>query len=211
MSDADRDKWNERYRAGAYAQREHPSVLVADHAGEIAATQSAAAGDGALLRALDLACGAGRNARHLAALGYAVDAVDISAEALQRGAALAATAGSGRPASISWIEHDLDLGLPRGLGDYALILILRYLDLSLVAAAAERLRPGGYLLCEAHLVTDAAVIGPRDRAFRAEPGELRQAAAALEVVEYWEGIVRDPDGRDAAVARLVAWRPYPRP
>jgi tellurite methyltransferase len=210
MSDSDRDKWNERYRAGAYADREHPSVLLADHSGEIAATQRAAAGDGAVLKALDLACGAGRNARHLATLGYAVDAVDISAEALQRGAVLAG-AGSNRSTSISWIEHDLDLGLPRGLGDYDLILILRYLDLSLVAAAAERLRPGGYLLCEAHLVTDAAVIGPRDPVFRVEPGELRRAAAALEMVEYWEGIVRDPDGRDAAVARLVAWRPYPRP
>jgi tellurite methyltransferase len=206
MSDSDRDKWNTRYRDGAYADREHPAVLVAEHAADIAATQRAAGGADATLRALDLACGAGRNARYLAQLGYVVDAVDIAAEALSRAASAAVA-----DAAIRWIEHDLDLGLPRGLGEYDLILIIRYLDLSLVAAAAERLLPGGYLLCEAHLVTDAAVIGPRDPAFRARPDELLAAAGGLDVVEYWEGIARDPDGRDAALARLVAWRPYPRP
>lgn len=205
MSDADRDKWNDRYREGAYADRDQPSLLVVEHAADIAATQRAAAEPGVKLRALDLACGAGRNARYLATLGYDVDAVDIAGEALARGAVLSGDA------NIRWLEHDLDLGLPRSLGDYDLILIIRYLDLSLVAAAAERLRPGGYLVCEAHLITDAAVIGPRDPAFRAAPGELRRAAATLDVVESWEGIVRDPDGRDAALARLVAWRPYPRP
>lgn len=205
MTDTDRDKWNDRYRDGAYLDRGHPAALVAEYAPDIAATQSAAAGSEAALTALDLACGAGRNARYLASLGYRVDAVDIAGEALAR----AAAAASAVP--IRWIEHDLDLGLPRGLGDYDLILIIRYLDLSLVAAAAERLRPGGYLICEAHLVTDAAVIGPRNPEFRARPDELRRAAAALDVVEYWEGVRNDPDGRAAALARLVAWRPYPRP
>lgn len=208
MTDTDRDKWNDRYREGAYLGRDHPAVLVAEHVPDIAATQRAAAGSGESLTALDLACGAGRNARYLAGLGYQVDAVDIAGEALARAAA-APVAPAAAP--IRWIEHDLDLGLPRGLGDYDLILIIRYLDLSLVAAAAERLRPGGYLLCEAHLVSDAAVIGPRNPEFRARPGELRRAAAALDVAEYWEGVRSDPDGRAAALARLVAWRPYPRP
>ncbi|MEQ8484162.1 MAG: methyltransferase domain-containing protein [Pseudomonadales bacterium] len=205
MTDTDRDKWNDRYRDGAYLGRDHAAELVAEHAPDIAATQRAAAPSGSALAALDLACGAGRNARYLAGLGYRVDAVDIAAEALSRAAATPAEA------PIRWIEHDLDLGLPRGLGDYDLILIIRYLDLSLVAAVAERLRPGGYLLCEAHLVSDAAVIGPRNPEFRARPGELRRAAAALDVAEYWEGVRSDPDGRAAALARLVAWRPYPRP
>lgn len=205
MSDADRDKWNDRYLAGAYADRAHPSVVLTEHVPDIVATQRAAGGGEVELTALDLACGAGRNARYLAGLGYRVDALDIAAQALSR----AAAESGGSP--ISWIEHDLDLGLPRGLGDYDLIVIIRYLDLSLVAAAAERLRPGGYLICETHLVSDAAVIGPRNPAFRARPGELGAAVPGLDVVEAWEGIVRDPDGREAAVARLIAWRPYPRP
>lgn len=202
MSTADRDKWDARYRAGAYADRQHPSALVAELVPDIAATQRAR-GD-AELRALDLACGAGRNALFLAGLGYRVDAVDISAEALARGETKAREHGL----AISWFQHDLDLGLPRNVGIYDLIVLIRYLDLSLVAAAAELLRAGGYLVCEAHLVTDETVIGPRDPCFRAQPGELRAAAAALDTVEYWEGLSLDPDGRVAALARLVAWKPF---
>lgn len=204
MSGRDRDKWNTRYRQGAYANRPHASAFVLEQVPAILATQQAASGDGHLLRALDLACGAGRNAMYLAGLGYDVDAVDISTEALARGRDWARQRGH----AIHWMEHDLDLGLPRGLNHYDLIVIVRYLDLSLVAAAADRLRPGGYLVCETHLASDAPVIGPRGDAFRAQPGELRHAAAELDVATYWEGELQDPDGRTAALARLVAWRPY---
>jgi len=207
MSVSDRDKWEERYRAGAYLDRAHPSALVVEHLPDVVATQRNTSTHGHELEALDVACGAGRNALYLAGLGYRVDAVDISAEALARGEAESRAAGY----RISWIQRDLDEGLPRGLGDYDVILIVRYLDLSLVASAAERLRPGGYLICEAHLETDAPVIGPRDPNFRVAPGELCAAAAGLQVVEYWEGLTSDPDGRAVALARLVAWRPYPAP
>jgi len=202
MSDSDRDKWQARYLDGAYLGRDHPSVLLAEHMPDIQATQRAVVGETAELRALDIACGAGRNALFLAGLGYSVDGLDISAEALARGEAAAQAAG----VEISWIEHDLDQGLPRRLPDYDLIVIMRYLDLSLVQAAAERLRQGGYLVCEVHLVTDEPVIGPRDANFRAWPGELRGAAGDLEIVEFWEGRTKDPDGRDVALARLVACR-----
>ncbi|MFU8815351.1 MAG: class I SAM-dependent methyltransferase [Pseudomonadales bacterium] len=206
MSSTDRDKWNARYLAGAYADREHPSLLVAKQLPDIVSTQRAASGVDAELRALDLACGAGRNALYLAGFGYRVDAVDISAEALARGETRARKQGL----TVSWVEHDLDLGLPRSLGAYDLIVIIRYFDLSLVAAAAERLQPGGYLICEAHLATQEAVIGPRDPSFRAKPGELHAATGALDTVKYWEGLTLDPDGRVAALARLVAWKPLDR-
>ena len=207
MSGDDRDRWQRRYREGAYGERTHPSALVVETVPDVLATQRATAGDAQDLLALDIACGAGRNALYLAGLGYRVDAIDIAAEALARGEAAARAAGL----AVSWVEHDLDHGLPRGLGDYDLSLIVRYLDLSLVTAAAERLRPGGYLICEAHLKSDRPVIGPRDGNFRVDPGELRAAAAGLQVVEYWEGLTSDPDGRAVALARLVAWRPSPVP
>lgn len=206
MSDADREKWNARYRQGAYAGRPHASELLTEIAPELFATQRAVAGDAAELRALDLACGAGRNALYLADLGYRVDALDVSAEALSRGE----EAARARGLEISWIVHDLDQALPRRLPDYDLVALFRYLDLSLIAAAAERLRPGGCLVCEAHLQSDQPVIGPRDASFRAQPGELLAAAeaAGLEVAEYWEGATQDPDGRAVALVRLVAGRLY---
>jgi len=199
MSGSDRDKWNDRYRRGAYRERRHPSVLVKEYVPDIFASQQ---NSGAELRALDLACGAGRNALYLARLGYRVDALDVSSEALAR----AEQAARAEALPISCVVHDLDHGLPRGLRDYDLILIMRYLDLSLVASVVERLSPGGYLICEAHLASAEPVIGPRDAAFRAQPGELRAAATGLDIAEYWEGSTQDPDGRAVALARLVARR-----
>mgnify|MGYP003571030525 CR=1 FL=1 len=207
MSSDDRNRWQERYRAGAYVGRDHPSVLLAEHMPDIVATQRAVTGEDAELRALDVACGAGRNALYLAGLGYRVDGLDIAAEALARADEAARQAGL----DVTWVEHDLDQGLPRRLPDYDLIVVMRYLDLSLVHAAAQRLRPGGYLVCEVHLISDEPVIGPRDANFRARPGELRAAAGDLEVVEHWEGRTKDPDGRDVALARLVACRLYDIP
>jgi tellurite methyltransferase len=74
VSQAERDKWDERYRSGSYEDRTHPTALVATWL--------------PLLRAgtaLDVACGAGRNALFLAASGFQVDALDISAVGLDRG------------------------------------------------------------------------------------------------------------------------------
>ena len=67
MSEADRKRWNERYKAGAYGQRTHPSALLATMVEQWLPVRGGA-------RALDLACGAGRNALYLAEQGYQVDA-----------------------------------------------------------------------------------------------------------------------------------------
>ncbi|MES3008034.1 MAG: class I SAM-dependent methyltransferase [Pseudomonadota bacterium] len=201
MSQADREKWNQRYREGAYAEREHPAAFLVEHMPGILAQQLKAKTSNEPLRALDIACGAGRNAFYLAGLGYQVDAIDVSAEALNR----ARATSSDHHASIRWVEHDLDEGLPADLPLADLIVVIRYLDLNMVRVAAQQLRPGGYLLCEVHLATEEVVAGPSGSAFRVAPSALRDAAAAagLEIVSYWEGVTRDPDQAVVAVARLV--------
>jgi SAM-dependent methyltransferase len=190
VSDADRAKWDERYRTGAYGDRPHASTLLQDWIDRVPRG-----------RALDVACGAGRNALFLAAQGFDVDAVDISAEGLARARRTAAERGL----TVRWVEHDLDQ--PLALADgYTLILVVRFLDLPLIRRLGHRLAPGGFLICEEHLRTDAEVIGPGNPAFRAAPGELGEAAAGLEILQYEEGLFDDPDGRKAALARLVARR-----
>src|SRR5690606_9248412 len=180
MSQEDRIRWDQRYREGAYATREHPSAFLRERLPWIGRPQP-----GSL--ALDLACGRGRNALFLARQGFHVDALDISAEALQ-GARDAAAAES--LDDIRWTQHDLDLGLKSGLENgleslspdhlYDVALIIRYLDLSLLQAAANCLRPGGHLLCEVHLQTALPVAGPSNPEFRAGPGEVKQAASDLQ-------------------------------
>lgn len=204
MSQADREKWNQRYREGAYAEREHPAAFLVEHVPGILAKQLNTTESSEPLRALDIACGAGRNSFYLAGLGYQVDAIDVSAEALNR----AQSTRSDHDASIRWIEHDLDEGLPADLPLADLMVISRYLDLDLVTAALRQLRPGGYLLCEVHLATEQVVAGPNGSAFRVAPGALRDAAAGLEIISYWEGVMHDPDQAVVAVARLVGRVPF---
>jgi tellurite methyltransferase len=194
MSDAERDRWNERYRDGAYERRAHPTALLSEWLPRLPAG-----------RALDVACGAGRNALYLAANGYRVDALDVSDVALARARRSAAERG----VDVHWICADLDE--PRGATlprvDYDLIVWVRYIHRDLMPHLVERLRPGGALLCEQHLSTGATVAGPRNPGFRLAPGELELMARDLQVLHYNEGPIVDPDGRTVALAQLVARAP----
>lgn len=198
MSVEDGIRWDQRYREGAYTARHYPGAFLQERLPYVDAP-----GPGA--RALDLACGSGRNTHFLAREGFQVDAVDISSEALLH-AKEAAGARDIDDSQIQWIRQDLDSGLPEAVAreKYDLVLIMRYLDLSLVQAALHSLKPGGHLLCEVHLQTSDNVAGPRSAAFRAAPGELKEAAAGLQILVYQEGLVQDPDGETVCVARLHA-------
>jgi SAM-dependent methyltransferase len=198
VSVADRIKWDERYRAGAYAEREHPSALLAEW--EPRLPQG---------RALDVACGAGRNSLFLAATGRVVDAIDISAVALDR----AKEAAEARQLQVRWIVADLDddpaLSLPRER--YDVIVLIRYVNPKLVKPLLERLAPSGMLLCEQHVESSENVVGPRTPAFRLRRNELLrdfmgQCEPGDRVVYYSEGVVTDPDGKRAALAQLVLRR-----
>jgi len=190
MSHADRDKWDARYRDGAYQTREHPSAFLEQNADALPAAG----------RALDVACGAGRNALFLARRGLVVDAVDISRVALERGRAYAGDL------PIRWIEQDLDQGF-HAPAAYDVIVNIRYVNLPLIASLIPSLRPGGVLVVEQHLSGYNEVIGPTNPAFRVAKGDLGQLSASLVVERLDEGLVEDPDARRAALARLIARRP----
>lgn len=229
MSEVDRQKWEKRYREGAYAALSHPSACLVQafaviqpaaprpspaYPSQACSTPGSATDEqhcasavslstvgNTIPAALDIACGAGRNSHWLASHGYQVDAVDISAEALARGRQHAEAAGL---TGISWHQHDLDTGLPEAFSGYQLIIMMRYLDIALLQLSVARLLPGGYVLAEVHLQSDKAVAGPSGSAFRAEPGALQRAAHGLELIDYFEGVTIDPDGRQVALARLLA-------
>jgi tellurite methyltransferase len=199
MSELDREKWQQRYREGAYRHRNHASSFLTQNLPQIREAQQ----DRTALRALDIACGAGRNSLFLASQGYQVDAIDISPEALHRGESAAHQSGI---QGLRWIEHDLDKGLPDACDSYDLIIMVRYLHLPLLQSACARLNPGGFLLSEVHLRSDIEVAGPEGSRFRAEAGALRNAAHDLLIATYKEGLEEDPDGRTVALARLLARR-----
>jgi SAM-dependent methyltransferase len=191
MSDDDRNRWNARYAAGAFAARTWPSALLAEWSDRLRPG-----------RALDLACGAGRNALFLARHGWQVDAIDISAVALERAAETARAEGL----AVTWIEADLERTRPTGR--YDLVVLFRYLDPDLIEALPGLLAPGGWLIVEQHVESDGHQNGPDNPAFRLAAGALgRSLAGRLEVIAASEGEVIDPDGRPMALARLVGRAP----
>lgn len=200
MSQSDGKKWDRRYREGAYATRRHPSALLAQWLPELAIEASEP-------RAIDLACGLGRNALFLARQGWQVSAVDISAVALEK---LAAAATDGLDVRCTRMDLETGQAWPTELmaaGPFDLALMIRYTNLPLLGRVLDILRPGGYLLVEAHRVTEEVVAGPSGARFRVTPGALRAAAAGYEIIKYREGIVDDPDGRPVDLARMLCRRP----
>lgn len=190
MSAAERDKWDARYRDGAYEGRAHPTALLAEWLPRLRRG-----------RALDVACGAGRNALYLAANGFDVVALDISRVGLERGRGAAAERGL----TVDWLYADLDDDLAGALpaGPFDLIVWVRYVHRTLMPQLIARLGAGGALVCEQHLRTDDPVAGPTSAEFRLAPGELRRSAQALHSKHDYEGLAVDPDGRSVALVQLI--------
>ena len=193
MSDADRDKWQSRYGEASYTPRFHPTGLLTEWLPRLARG-----------RALDLACGTGRNALHLAQAGYRVDAMDISTAALDRGAARAAELG----VEVNWIGVDLDFA-ELAPDSYDLVVVARYVNRRLTQALMGSLREGGYLLYEQHLQSEQQVAGPTSGSFRLLPNELLKMFGDLRVLYYRESLMPDPDGRTMALAQLIACKGSP--
>ncbi len=189
MSDQDRRKWDLRYRDDSRGRLD-PADLLQQWLPRLPRG-----------RALDVACGAGRNALLLAQSGYRVDAIDISAEGLRRARERALELG----VAVNWIEHDLDSKYDFAR-DYDLIVIMWYVNLPLIERLADCLAPGGCLLCQEHLHSDETVIGPGDPRFRLAPGELRARLAGLEILHDLETVESTPEGERLASAQIIARR-----
>ena len=188
MTEADRIKWDERYRASLDEKLSPPSEFIQCWIDRFPGG-----------RALDVACGRGRNALFLAASGYEVDAVDISTEALNSAQRTAQKSSL----KLNWIVHDLDEPF-RPDSPYDLIVMVHYVNLPLIASLARLLKPGGILLCEQHLATDAEVAGPSNPAFRLEPQQLQEAARGLKILELKECLLERDGELPLALVQLAA-------
>ncbi|HTI57206.1 MAG TPA: class I SAM-dependent methyltransferase [Verrucomicrobiae bacterium] len=138
-ADPSRERWNRRW-AG---ERAHASSAPSEFL--IAETGALPPG-----RALDVACGAGRNAVWLARRGWRVTGVDFSDVALRAARELAASAG----VEVEWIEADAVTWIPpRGAYDLVTVMYLQLPAAERRAAlghAAAAVAPGGTLLVVGH-------------------------------------------------------------
>lgn len=190
-----RDRWNERYAEPA---REwlpaSPAEWLVEHAGLLP-------GGG---RALDVACGDGRNALYLAQLGYMVDAIDVSDVAIA--ALRVETHARGLSMTISPRVVDLECD-PLPAGPYDVIVMLNFLQRDLFEPLARALAPGGLLVFETLAQCHVDELGHSfNPAYLLQPGELPEALAGLEVIDRHEGVAQR-SGSPRGVAGAVARRP----
>jgi SAM-dependent methyltransferase len=166
-------------------------------------------------RALDVACGEGRNAIWLATCGWRSTGIDFSAAAIDRAARLAADAGV--TDLVEFVVGDVVAGpLPPGPFDAVVVAYLQVIAderRSALRAAAKVVAPGGFLLVVGHDTANLAegVGGPQDPAVLFTPQDVvADLADVLELVvvkaERVRRPVATPDGERTAIDALVRVR-----
>ncbi len=172
MAEKDKVKWDNKYG-------EMPSLLEKRPPSK---TVSAFYADAPGKRALDLACGGGKHTLFLSGHGFFVDAVDISAVALE---ALREKADAKK---VTIIEADLDTYTPEK-ERYDLIVKTNYLDRELIERAKDALRPGGIFIVETYMEDDANEKKNSNPEFLLKKGELLKIFSddfdILEYREFW--------------------------
>lgn len=157
------EEWNNRYRTREEIDHDPAPLLVQ------------AASDLPPGRALDLACGAGRNAIWLASRGWDVVAIDGAPEAIR-------LVREHEP-RIDARVLDLETGTPLPFEDdsFDLVAILFYLYRPLFAEAKRVVRPGGTIVAAARMSGSFAIA----------PGEMRSYFEGFEILHYREGEIAE--------------------
>lgn len=199
-ADAERERWNRRYAAG---DRVHATPV----ANRFLVEEVADLAPGA---ALDVACGAGRNAVWLAARGWRVTAVDYSSAALAMARDLAAAGG----VRVEWIEDDVVTWAPPPRS-YDLVCVL-YLQLPaserrrVLRHAAEAVSPGGTLLVLGHdllnLTEGRGGPSQADVLFTPDDVAVEISGLVVQKAERVRRTVEDAAGRHEAIDALVRAR-----
>jgi len=186
--------WEERYRAercSASDTEATPTPLLVETARHLAPG-----------KALDLACGTGRNALWLAEHGWSVTAVDGAPAAIEILRSRAAERGitvDARIADLEKGEHQIERSA------WNLIVICYYLQRDLFQPAKEGLVPSGILLAIVHI----AEPGEEPTEHRLRPGESTKYFQGFEILHRHEGQPNDAAHR-RPVAEIVARRPIER-
>lgn len=143
---------------------------------------------------LDVACGAGRHMRWLAAQGHVVQGVDRNPDALMLAQAYGAVTCA-----------DIENGpWPFAGQRFGAVVVTHYLWRPLWPTIVQAVAPGGVLIYETFAAGNETVGKPSRPEFLLQTGELLRAATDLRVVAYEDGFERAPD---RFVQRIAAVRP----
>ena len=185
--------WEDRYRQRGRVWSGRPNPVLVDIVGSLRRPGTA----------LDLGCGEGGDAIWLARQGWRVTAVDVSATALGRATADAATAGVAD--GIDFRQYDLAVTFPSGVFDLVSAQYLhspiKFPRVHVLQEAASAVKPGGLLL-----IVDHASVSPGSWADPEEtlaPLDLSPEEWHTEKLEAREREATGPNGQKATVTDNV--------
>ncbi len=171
MSVKDKEKWNKKYQNNLIPNT--AVKLVTDNA-------KLATGN----KALDIACGTGRNSIYLASLGFDVDALDVSSVAINT---LKNMEG------IHAKEVDFDT-YTLNENSYNLIVCTFFLKRELFPQIIKALKKDGILIYETFVYHSDNEFTPSNRSFLLEKGELKAAFSSdlniIYIDEYWDTLMK---------------------
>lgn len=168
--------WDARYAGTELIWTAEPNRFLVAEVGDLPAG-----------RALDVACGEGRNAVWLARQGWHAVGVDFSGVALDKARRLAGR--SGVADRTEWVQADVRTYEPDAGGfDLVAVLYLHLPHPALLATlghAVNALAPGGTLLVVGHADTNLVegYGGPQDPAVLYGPDEVTGGLGSLETVK----------------------------
>ncbi len=179
--------WEEMYRSGERGKEDAPTILLVETLEKLPPGT-----------AIDLACGAGRNAIYLAERGWTVTAIDGSEKAID----LLEQRAAERGVRVHTRVTDLtEPGFAMPPDTFDLVLIAYYLQRDLFAKAKAAVRPGGIIIAIVHTPEPDKPWSEK----RAAPGELRTFFEGWDILWECEGPSRDP-AHKRPVAEIVARR-----
>ncbi|BHH82068.1 class I SAM-dependent methyltransferase [Desulforhopalus sp. 52FAK] len=174
MAETDKKKWDDRYSQDLGNLT--PSSLLKKH------IHQATVG-----RALDIACGNGKNSIFLAQQGFDMDAVDISSVAIEN--------LREKAPEINAMCRDLD-EFTIEEEHYNLILNANFLDRRLFPYIISGLQTGGLLIFE-------SFTGAKTSKYCLGPNELLQAFSSLHIVYYAESDIPGSGKFEKSVALIA--------
>lgn len=181
--------WNKRYASGKYSSAK-PHKLLVELAGKLKPA-----------KALDLACGAGRNAIFLAEKGWNVTAVDNSIVGIK----IAEKRAKEKGVSIDFHLADLEKGeFVIEENAYDLICDFYYLQRDLFPQIKTGVKAGGIVVSTIHIYGE----GEEKGNFLLRENELRTFFSDFKILRYHETALTDKDAGDhhRRTAEIIAQR-----
>jgi SAM-dependent methyltransferase len=142
-------------------------------------------------RALDLACGQGRNAIFLAEVAFEVEGLDISESAV----AAARQAAQVKGLAAAFRQVDLEhADLPEGC--YDLIVNCNFLLRTLIPKIKRAVKLGGHVVFDTYLVDQRLAGHPRNLNYLLGHNELLELFRDFRVLYYREGGIGEAGGEE---------------